>query len=110
MCYESHLPSPHVQVHEDRDGFKQRRFSRIDLARNCLNAGLWELLLSMASLHPRWDLQTRTDIQGHKLCCRTGGIEDGCPQLMAPVPHEGEFISRDAEGIDAERVEMSEID
>lgn len=37
--------SPHVQVHEDGDGFEQRRFSRIDLARNCLNAGLWELLL-----------------------------------------------------------------
>ena len=48
--------------------------------------------------------------RGHKLCCRTGGIDDGSPQLMAPVPHEGEFISRDAEGIDAERVKMSEID
>ncbi len=37
--------SPHVQVHEGGDGFEQRALSRIDLARNCLNAGLWELLL-----------------------------------------------------------------
>ncbi|MBA3753251.1 MAG: hypothetical protein H0X01_03770 [Nitrospira sp.] len=37
--------SPHVQVREGGDGFEQRALSRIDLARNCLNAGLWELLL-----------------------------------------------------------------
>ena len=37
--------SPYVQVHGGGDGFEQRGFSRMDLARNCLNAGLWELLL-----------------------------------------------------------------
>ena len=37
--------SPHVRLHEGGDGFEQRSFSRVDLARNCLNAGLWELLL-----------------------------------------------------------------
>lgn len=37
--------APHVLVHEGGDGFEQRSLSRIDLARNCLNAGLWELLL-----------------------------------------------------------------
>lgn len=35
----------HVRVHEGGDGFEQRSLSRVDLARNCLNAGLWELLL-----------------------------------------------------------------
>ncbi len=34
-----------VQVREGGDGFESRALSRIDLARNCLNAGLWELLL-----------------------------------------------------------------
>ncbi|WP_447979958.1 hypothetical protein [Candidatus Nitrospira bockiana] len=34
-----------VQVHDGGDGFEQHRLSRVDLARNCLNAGLWELLL-----------------------------------------------------------------
>lgn len=38
-------PSPHLTVHEGGDGFEQRALTRIDLARNCLNAGLWELLL-----------------------------------------------------------------
>ena len=37
--------SSHVRVREGGDGFEQRAVSRIDLARNCLNAGLWELLL-----------------------------------------------------------------
>jgi hypothetical protein len=37
--------SPYVRVHEGGDGFEQRRLTRVDLARNCLNAGLWELLL-----------------------------------------------------------------
>jgi hypothetical protein len=37
--------SSHVRLHEGGDGFEQRSFSRVDLARNCLNAGLWELLL-----------------------------------------------------------------
>ena len=37
--------SPHVHVREGGDGFEQRALSRMDLARNCLNAGLWELLL-----------------------------------------------------------------
>ena len=37
--------SPYVRVHEGGDGFEQRRLSRVDLARNCLNAGLWEVLL-----------------------------------------------------------------
>lgn len=37
--------SGHVRIHEGGDGFEQRALSRIDLARNCLNAGLWELLL-----------------------------------------------------------------
>lgn len=40
--------SPHVHVREGGDGFEQRALSRIDLARNCLNAGLWELLLFTA--------------------------------------------------------------
>lgn len=33
------------QVHSGGDGFEARALSRVDLARNCLNAGLWELLL-----------------------------------------------------------------
>lgn len=37
--------SPHVQVHPGGDGFEARAISRVDLARNCLNAGLWEILL-----------------------------------------------------------------
>lgn len=37
--------SPHVRVREGGDGFEQRALSRVDLAPNCLNAGLWELLL-----------------------------------------------------------------
>lgn len=37
--------SSHVHVREGGDGFEQRALSRVDLARNCLNAGLWELLL-----------------------------------------------------------------
>jgi hypothetical protein len=37
--------SPHVHVREGGDGFEQRALTRVDLARNCLNAGLWELLL-----------------------------------------------------------------
>lgn len=37
--------SVYVQIHQDGDGFEQRGLSRVDLARNCLNAGLWELLL-----------------------------------------------------------------
>ncbi len=37
--------SPYVQVREGGNGFEQRALSRVDLARNCLNAGLWELLL-----------------------------------------------------------------
>ncbi|WP_213044122.1 hypothetical protein [Nitrospira defluvii] len=38
-------PSPHLDVREGGDGFEQRALTRVDLARNCLNAGLWELLL-----------------------------------------------------------------
>jgi hypothetical protein len=34
-----------VRVHQGGDGFEYRALSRLDLARNCLNAGLWELLL-----------------------------------------------------------------
>lgn len=37
--------SSHIHVREGGDGFEQRALSRVDLARNCLNAGLWELLL-----------------------------------------------------------------
>lgn len=37
--------SPFVRVHQGGDGFEQRALSRVDLARNCLNAGLWEALL-----------------------------------------------------------------
>ncbi len=37
--------SPYVRVLEGGDGFEQRGLSRVDLARNCLNAGLWEVLL-----------------------------------------------------------------
>lgn len=37
--------SSHIRVGEGGNGFEQRALSRIDLARNCLNAGLWELLL-----------------------------------------------------------------
>lgn len=37
--------SGHVRVADGGDGFEQRSLSRVDLARNCLNAGLWELLL-----------------------------------------------------------------
>jgi hypothetical protein len=40
-----HRSSSHVHVREGGDGFEQRALSRIDLARNCLNAGLWEVLL-----------------------------------------------------------------
>lgn len=36
--------SPQIQVGQDGDGFEFRALSRVDLARNCLNAGLWELL------------------------------------------------------------------
>jgi hypothetical protein len=39
------LSSITVRVHQDGDGFEQRALSRVDLARNCLNAGLWEILL-----------------------------------------------------------------
>ncbi|NGZ04416.1 MAG: hypothetical protein CV090_15350, partial [Nitrospira sp. WS238] len=39
------VSSSHVHVREGGDGFEQRALSRVDLARNCLNAGLWELLL-----------------------------------------------------------------
>jgi hypothetical protein len=38
-------PSTHLDVREGGDGFEQRALTRVDLARNCLNAGLWELLL-----------------------------------------------------------------
>jgi hypothetical protein len=34
-----------VRIHADGDGFEQRALTRVDLARNCLNAGLWEVLL-----------------------------------------------------------------
>lgn len=34
-----------VRVHPGGDGFEERALSRVDLAGNCLNAGLWELLL-----------------------------------------------------------------
>jgi hypothetical protein len=37
--------STQINVHEGGDGFEQQALSRVDLARNCLNAGLWELLL-----------------------------------------------------------------
>lgn len=37
--------STHLDVREGGDGFEQRALARVDLARNCLNAGLWELLL-----------------------------------------------------------------
>ncbi len=37
--------SPYVRVHSGGDGFEERAVSRVDLAGNCLNAGLWELLL-----------------------------------------------------------------
>ncbi len=37
--------SPYVRIHEGGDGFERRALSRVDLARNCLNAGLWEVLL-----------------------------------------------------------------
>ncbi|WP_447974479.1 hypothetical protein [Nitrospira sp. Kam-Ns4a] len=37
--------SPFVRVREGGDGFEQHQLSRVDLARNCLNAGLWEVLL-----------------------------------------------------------------
>lgn len=40
--------SSHVHVRKGGDGFEQRALSRVDLARNCLNAGLWELLLFTA--------------------------------------------------------------
>lgn len=38
-------PSTHLDVREGGDGFEQRALTRVDLARNCLNAGLWEFLL-----------------------------------------------------------------
>jgi hypothetical protein len=34
-----------IRVHSGGDGFEARALTRVDLARNCLNAGLWELLL-----------------------------------------------------------------
>ncbi len=34
-----------VRVHVGGDGFEAAALSRVDLARNCLNAGLWEVLL-----------------------------------------------------------------
>ncbi len=37
--------SVHVRIHDSGDGFERRALSRVDVARNCLNAGLWELLL-----------------------------------------------------------------
>ncbi len=37
--------SSYVRIHEGGDGFEHRALSRVDIARNCLNAGLWELLL-----------------------------------------------------------------
>ena len=37
--------SIHLDVREGGDGFEQRALTRVDLARNCLNAGLWEFLL-----------------------------------------------------------------
>ncbi|MCP9455482.1 MAG: hypothetical protein NNA18_05160 [Nitrospira sp.] len=37
--------SAHLDVREGGDGFEQRALTRVDLARNCLNAGSWELLL-----------------------------------------------------------------
>lgn len=37
--------SPVVHVSADGDGIEVRSLSRVDLARNCLNAGLWEILL-----------------------------------------------------------------
>ncbi len=40
-----HSGAANVKVHVGGDGFEHRALSRIDLARNCLNAGLWELLL-----------------------------------------------------------------
>ncbi len=36
---------PHLLVRPGGDGFEVRALSRVDLARNCLNAGLWELIL-----------------------------------------------------------------
>ncbi len=37
--------SQHLRLHPGGDGFETRALSRVDLARNCLNAGLWELIL-----------------------------------------------------------------
>ncbi|MBI4400311.1 MAG: hypothetical protein HY581_01620 [Nitrospirae bacterium] len=37
--------SVYVRIHDGGDGFERRGLTRVDLARNCLNAGLWELLL-----------------------------------------------------------------
>ncbi len=37
--------SPHLRIHAGGDGFEAGAISRVDLARNCLNAGLWEILL-----------------------------------------------------------------
>jgi hypothetical protein len=37
--------SLYVRTHKGGDGFEYRALSRVDLARNCLNAGLWEILL-----------------------------------------------------------------
>jgi hypothetical protein len=36
--------SPHVEV-SGGDGFERERLSHVDLAKNCLNAGLWEIQL-----------------------------------------------------------------
>lgn len=37
--------SSSVRIHPGGDGFETRAISRVDLARNCLNAGLWEVIL-----------------------------------------------------------------
>lgn len=37
--------SKQLRVRPGGDGFETRALSRVDLARNCLNAGLWELIL-----------------------------------------------------------------
>jgi hypothetical protein len=37
--------SPFVRLFEGGDGFEEQALTRVDLARNCLNAGLWEVIL-----------------------------------------------------------------
>lgn len=37
--------TPRLRVRPGGDGFEVRALSRVDLARNCLNAGMWELIL-----------------------------------------------------------------